>query len=153
MGLVHFLSLCAVMLCALSFNAPCCSLSHLPFALEKYVSPALIFWNGFELWHSKCNPIRAVLSSAPGGTPALEMLCRKKTSEVKHHEQGGILCVHPLKSLKAQQHSQDSDKSCSGAEGTHFCLFFSRDFLGELKESELLSNSAHHIVHCRSLKS
>lgn len=82
-----------------------------------------------------------------------EMLCRKKTSEVKHHEQGGILCVPPLKSLKAQQHTQGSDKSCSGAGGACFCLFFSSDFLGELKEPELLSDSAQHIFHCHSLKS
>lgn len=82
-----------------------------------------------------------------------EMLCRKKTSEVKHHEQGGILCVPPLKSLKAQQHTQGSDKSCSGAGGACFCLFFSSDFLGEIKEPELLSDSAQHIFHCHSLKS
>lgn len=42
-----------------------------------------------------------------------EMLCGKKTSEVKHHEEGGILCT-TLESLNAQQHRQGSDKSCSG---------------------------------------
>ena len=51
-----------------------------------------------------------------------EMLRRKKTSEVKHHEQGGILCIPRLKSLKAQLHSQGSDKSCSGAGGACFCF-------------------------------
>lgn len=114
-GLILFLSCVAFVRGALGFNAPRCSFSRLPFALEQCVQLALIFQNGLEPRHSTFNPIRAGLFRSAFGRALWGGVWNKR--RVWRNITKKAARSPPVESLRGAQHGKGPDESCRGQVG------------------------------------